>query len=118
MRVEVGCEFSYRAEVATHAVFQVEPRLDAGVRAIDERWTTTPQMGMSRYVDGFGNMCRRGTISAGLSSWRYNAMLDMPDQADPEDLGAAEVAAERLPDQVLVYTLPSRFCPSQELAAS
>ena len=116
MRINVGCEFSYRAEVATHGVFQVEPRLDAGVRAVDEQWTITPQIGMSRYLDGFGNMCRRSTLSAGLSSWRYSAVLDMPSEADPEDLNAAEVAAEFLPNEVLVHTLPSRFCPSQELA--
>ncbi len=116
MRVEVGCDFSYRAEVATHAVFQVEPRLDARIRAIDERWTKTPEAGMSRYVDGFSNMCRRTTISPGLSSWRYNAVLEVPGEADPECFDAPEVAAERLPDEALVFTLPSRFCPSQELA--
>jgi transglutaminase-like putative cysteine protease len=116
MRLEVGCEISYRAEVATHGVFQVEPRLDSGVRALNEQWTNTPQVGMSRYVDGFGNMCRRTTISAGLSSWRYNAMLELADELDPEDLEATEVPAEQLPDDALVYTLPSRFCPVQELA--
>jgi transglutaminase-like putative cysteine protease len=63
MRVQVGCEFTHRAEVATHAVIQVEPRLDGGIRAIEERWANLPQIGMSRYVDGFGNMCRRATIS-------------------------------------------------------
>ena len=63
MRVQVGCEFLYQAEVATHAVVQVEPRLDGQVRALDERWTNEPQIGMSRYLDGFGNVCRRTTIS-------------------------------------------------------
>lgn len=116
MRLEVGCEFSYRAEVATHGVFQVEPRLDSGIRAVDERWTNTPQMGMSRYVDGFGNMCRRTTLSVGLSSWRYSARLEVSDEVDPEDLDASEVAPEHLPDHALVFTLPSRFCPVQELA--
>lgn len=116
MRLEVGCEFSYRAEVATHGLFQVEPRLDEGVLAIYEQWTTTPQMGLARYVDSFGNMCRRTTISAGLSTWRYSAMLEVPDGIDLEELDAWEVPAEHLPDQALVFTLPSRFCPVQELA--
>jgi transglutaminase-like putative cysteine protease len=116
MRVQVGCEFLYRAEVATHAVIQVEPRLDGGVRALDERWATTPQIGMSRYVDGYGNMCRRATICPGVSSLRYAALLEVPDSSDLQRLDAVELAPEHLPDGVLVYTLPSRFCPSQELA--
>jgi transglutaminase-like putative cysteine protease len=116
MRVRVGCEFVHKAEVAAHAVIQVEPRLDGGVRALDERWSNTPQVGMSRYVDRHGNICRRATISPGVSSLRYDALLEVPDRSDPQRLDAAELTPEELPDEVLVYTLPSRFCPSQELA--
>ncbi len=116
MQLEVGCEFTYRADVATHAVFLVEPRFDLGPRALNEQWTTTPRVGMSRYVDGYGNMCRRSTLSSGLSSWRYSATIEVRDDADPEDIDAWEVAPGELPDGALVYTLPSRFCPVQELA--
>lgn len=116
MRVSVGCEFLYRADVPTHAVIQVEPRLDGGLRALEERWSNNPQIGMSRYVDNHGNICRRATLGAGTSSLRYNAVLEVPEASDACDLGAVEVAPDRLPDDVLVYTLPSRFCPSQELA--
>ena len=116
MRVQVGCEFVYDAEIATHAVIQVEPRLEHQVRVLDEQWSNMPQIGMSRYVDGFGNVCRRATIPSGLSSLRYNALLDMPRVQDPERLDAVEVPPQDLPDETLVYTLPSRFCPTQELA--
>jgi len=116
MRVRVGCQFIYAAEVATHAVVQVEPRLEGAVRALDERWTTTPQIAMSRYVDGYGNVCRRATISPGVSLLRFDAEVEVPDTADPQRLDAAELAPQDLPHEVLVYTLPSRFCPSDELA--
>jgi transglutaminase-like putative cysteine protease len=116
MRVRVGCEFSYRAEVPTHAVVQVEPRVEHGVLALDERWSNNPQVGMSRYIDGFGNLCRRTTISPGVSSLKYDALLEVPDALDPEQLDAAELAPGDLPDDALVFTLPSRYCPSHELA--
>jgi transglutaminase-like putative cysteine protease len=116
MRVKVGCEFRYNAEVATHAVIQVEPRLEGGVRALDEQWKNEPQVGMSRYVDGFGNVCRRATICPGVSSLRYDALLEVPDTSDPERLNAVEVDPRDLPDEALIFTLPSRYCPSQELA--
>lgn len=116
MRIQVGCEFLYRADVATHAVIQVEPRLEAGVRALEEQWSNDPPIGMARYVDNYGNLCRRATLVPGESSLRYHAVLEVPERPDPEDLDAAEVPPDRLPDEALVYTLPSRFCPSQELA--
>jgi transglutaminase-like putative cysteine protease len=116
MRVQVGCEFLYNAEVATHAVIQVEPRLDGGVLAFEEQWTNRPQIGMSRYMDGYGNLCRRATIAPGVSSLRYNAVIEVPDVHDAERLDAQEVPPDHLPDDALVYTLPSRFCPSQDLA--
>ena len=116
MQIRVGCEFVYQAEVATHAVIQVEPRLDGAVRALDEQWANTPQLAMSRYVDGFGNTCRRATLPVGPSSLRYDALLQVPDEPDPECLDAPEVAPEDLPDEALVFTLASTFCPTQELA--
>lgn len=116
MHLQVGCEFVYNAEVPTHAVIQVEPRLDGEVRALDERWVNVPLLAMSRYLDVYGNMCRRATIAAGVVSLHYEALLEVPDSADAEHLEAAEMPPADLPDDVLVYTLPSRFCPSQELA--
>jgi len=92
MRIRVGCEFQYRAEVATHAVIQVEPRLDDAVRFLDEQWANVPQLGMSRYVDGFGNTCRGATLPVGTSSLRYDALLQAPDKPDPECLDAPELA--------------------------
>lgn len=116
MRIQVGCEFVYQAEVPTHAVVQVEPRLEDGVRALEERWVTEPQIGLARYVDGFENVSRRTTLNSGTSSLRYDALLEVPDGPDPERLEAVEVPPEDLPDEALVFTLPSRYCPSYELA--
>lgn len=116
MRVQVGCEFTYQAEVPTHAVIQVEPRLEGSVVALDERWVNRPPMGMSRYVDGFGNVCRRATLPAGESSLRYDALLEVPAEPDPTAIDAAELTPAHFPDDVLVFTLPSRYCPSDQLA--
>jgi transglutaminase-like putative cysteine protease len=116
MQIRVGCEFVYQAEVATHAVIQVEPRLEGGVRALDEQWANVPQLAMSRYVDGFGNTCRRATLPVGHSSLRFDALLQVPDGPDPECFDAPEVSPEELPDEALLFTLASAFCPTQELA--
>ncbi len=116
MQIRVGCEFVYQVEVATHAILQVEPRLDGAVRVLEERWANEPQLAMSRYADGFGNICRRVTLPGGSPSLRYDALLQSPDEPDPEGLDAPEIAPKDLPDEALVFTLASTFCPTQELA--
>lgn len=116
MHIRVGCEFSYQAEVPTHAVIQVEPRLERAVRALDERWENVPVLPMSRYLDSFGNICRRTTLPAGDSRLRYDAQLEVPSVPDPQAPGLAEVPPAELPDDVLVYTLASLYCPTMELA--
>jgi len=115
MRVRVGCEFGYTAEIATHAVIQVEPKLDQGVLALHEQWTNDPLVGMARYVDSFGNVCRRATMPAGPSRLRYEGLLEVPPGADPQHPEAREMSPQELPDSVLMFTLPSRFCPSDVL---
>jgi transglutaminase-like putative cysteine protease len=116
MRVQVGCEFVYTAEVATHAVIQVEPKLERGVVALHEQWTNEPLVGMARYVDSFGNVCRRATMPVGPSRLRYQGLLEVPPDADRQQPGASEISPADLPDDVLMFTLPSRFCPSDDLA--
>jgi transglutaminase-like putative cysteine protease len=115
--VRVGCEFVHRAEMPTHAVLQVEPRIDAGFRVLDTHWDELSTAASRGYVDGFGNPCRRLTLPAGRSSTRFDAHTEVPPEADVVDHAAIEVAPEALPDAVLSYTLPSRFCPSDELGA-
>ena len=115
MQVRVGCEFVQRVAVPTHAILHVEPRLDAGIQILDESWDHEPQLMSDRYVDGFGNLCRRLTIPEGVSTLRYDCTVDVTAEPDPYAPDAPELAPEDLPADTLAYTLPSRFCPSDEL---
>ena len=76
MRVRVGCQFVHRTEAPVHAVLQVEPRLDAGLGIVEEHWENEPALPMSRYVDGFGNLCRRvseARSTATTCRWRISS---------------------------------------------
>jgi transglutaminase-like putative cysteine protease len=116
MRVRVGCEFVHQLERPIHAVIQVEPRLDARFRLRSERWSSEPELVTSRYMDALGNMCRRADLPEGRSLLRYDAVVDLTGDADPSWPAAPEMAATDLPDEALAFTLPSRLCPSDELA--
>lgn len=114
--VQVGCAFTWKSEVPTAAVVQVEPRRDAGYELIEESWTAEPAIDSRVYDDGFGNTCRRVTFPPGRLALRYDARIVVGDDRDDADAGAAELAPQDLPDDALVFTLPSRFCPSHLLA--
>jgi transglutaminase-like putative cysteine protease len=114
--VRVGCEFSYCAEVPTAAIVQVEPRSDRGPSLMREEWSTDPRLEDHSYRDAFGNSCRRLTLPPGATVLGYDAMVRVPDEPDRIDVTAEEIPPHLLPDDVLAFTVPSRFCLPDLLA--
>ena len=109
-QVRVGCEFRYTAEVETAAVFQVQPSGAAPVTVLRQGWETLPATDRHAYTDMYGNDCQRLSLPVGDTTLRYDAVVTVPDATEDVDLDASEVPAAHLPDDVLVYTLPSRYC--------
>jgi transglutaminase-like putative cysteine protease len=109
-RVRAGCEFVYVAAVDTPAVFQVEPLDAAPVSLVRREWSTEPATRIRRYADLYGNPCTRVMLPAGRSTLRFGASVLVPDATEDAGEGAPELPPDRLPDEVLIYTLPSRYC--------
>ena len=109
-RVRVGCEFRYAAEVRTAAIVQVQPRAAGPARVLRQGWQADPPAERHRYTDLYGNDCWRLTLPVGEATLRYDALVTVPDATEAVDLNAREVPAAELPDDTLVYTLPSRYC--------
>jgi transglutaminase-like putative cysteine protease len=107
--LRIGCEFDYDAAIRTSAVFQVRPLADPAVDVRHEQWTAEPEMTRHGYQDLYGNPCVRVVLPAGVSSLRYEALVGVPDAPEDADDDAAELTPEALPDDVLIYTLPSRY---------
>jgi transglutaminase-like putative cysteine protease len=115
VHLRVGCEFVHQLAAPVHAVLQVEPRLDGDFRIADERWDNEPLLPSARFVDSFGNLCRRLSLPAGRSVLRYDAVVEKSGDLDPIDTAARELSPSELPHEALEFTLPSRLCPSDEL---
>ncbi len=105
--VQIGCEFVYRAEVETSTVFQVAP-LGDGISG--EQFAFSPALDWHEYRDLYGNRCQRVVIPSGESQFTYRAVVDVADETEDFDPSAEEVRPHDLPDDVLVYTMPSRYC--------
>jgi transglutaminase-like putative cysteine protease len=113
--MHIGCQFEYSADHDVPAVVLVRPAGYDGVQLINEAWITTPPVPYHDYTDIYGNVCRRIVLPAGLNTIWYDANVETPGRAEDVDTSAAQTAVEDLPDDVLVYTLPSRFCLSDQL---
>ena len=110
VKLRVGCQFEYQGSDPTATAWQVRPRPDGRHDVIWESWTTTPQVACRSYLDSYGNRCDRLTMPAGLTTVRYEAVVETPDGVDERDETAREIPVDDLPDDTLIYLLPSRYC--------
>lgn len=111
----VGCEFQYESSGSTPAIAQVFPRPDGEHRVVAERIVLSSGAALREYRDTFGNRCGRFVIPEGLFSLRYDALVEIPGQPDIVVPDAPQVAIDHLPDEAMLFVLPSRYCPSDRL---
>jgi transglutaminase-like putative cysteine protease len=115
LRLKVGCEFGLETSRAVDAVMQVAPLPERDVRLDGEAWHTPA--GHHGYIDDHGNRCERLAVPPGSSRVAYEAEVTLTDPADALDTDASETPVTELPDEVLAYVLPSRFCLPDELGS-
>ncbi|MBD5654486.1 MAG: transglutaminase family protein [Candidatus Eremiobacteraeota bacterium] len=115
MRLRVGARFTLRSPQPTPGVFVIRPLLRGPERLISEHWESAPDTPFHDYTDVYANVCRRLTLPEGEYDLTYEAIVETPDQLDPYAPDANECMVADLPDDVLVYTLPSRYCLSDVL---
>src|SRR3954454_3816088 len=108
--VAIGCQFVHDSPADVPAIFQVEPRIDQDVVIRNARWRLEPERSTRSYADLYGNACRRLVLPAGRSLIGFDAVAVVPDAPEDIDRDAPELPPADLPEDVLVYTLPSRYC--------
>jgi transglutaminase-like putative cysteine protease len=116
MQIRVGCEFRYEGSWPTPAVMQVQPHQDAEHRILSEEWQLTPSLAMHSYSDLYRNICQRLILPVGEQVISYDATIEVSGQLDEVVPDAVQLPVEELPDDALIYTLPSRFCLSDTLS--
>ncbi|MGP6156408.1 MAG: transglutaminase-like domain-containing protein [Vulcanimicrobiaceae bacterium] len=116
IKLRLGCRFSFSSPGPAPSIFLVRPHSTDSRRIREEHWESEPFGSYRDYRDVYGNVCRRATLPAGRSVVRYDVVAETSREADPVDLAATEHRAAELPDDVLLYTLPSRYCLSDVLA--
>jgi transglutaminase-like putative cysteine protease len=115
MQVRVGCEFNFESDFPVPMLMLVRPRIDGQHRTVYESRWTEPAVELREYLDGFGNSCWRFMAPGGPITLRYDAVVDIAGEPDPVSPGADVVSVQDLPDDALVFTLPSRYVESDLL---
>ncbi len=113
LALTVGCRFLVHSVQPVAAILQVAPYAEPGVEIRSERWDTLA--GHHGYVDHYGNRCERFALGSGSSQVSYEAQAILLSAADLIAPETPETPVGSLPDEVLSFVMPSRFCLPDEL---
>ncbi|MGO9319209.1 MAG: transglutaminase-like domain-containing protein [Solirubrobacteraceae bacterium] len=113
LALTVGCEFGLLSVQPAAAIMQVAPCPQPGIAITGERWQTSAKH--HGYLDQYGNRCERFELATGDSHVTYEAQVLLTHPADLIEPNAAEIPVSSLPDEVLSFVMPSRFCLPDEL---
>jgi len=100
--------------VPTPLILMLRPRSGVQQWVAQEAYTLSPSVPVLEYTDIFGNLCQRLVAPAGPFSVHTAADVMTADVVD-EAAGAFFVEIQYLPDAVLMYLLPSRYCESDRV---
>lgn len=111
MWMRTTCNLEFQLEVDTPMIFMLRPRSGNDQWIAREAYTLTPSIPVVEYTDIFGNLCQRMVAPAGAFSVNTSADVKTVN-AVAQAPGANFEEIQNLPDPVLMYLLPSRYCES------
>jgi transglutaminase-like putative cysteine protease len=113
LALSVGCRFGLSSTQPAEAILQVAPCPAPGISIGGERWQSEAEH--HAYIDHYGNRCERFALASGDSQIGYEAQVVLMQAADAIEPDVPETPVALLPDEVLSYVMPSRFCLPDEL---
>jgi transglutaminase-like putative cysteine protease len=116
MKIKVGFEIAYTATQPTPMVTMLNIHPSRHADIIErEVIVTEPDVPIHFYRDSFDNICGRLIAPAGGVTFRGSALVRDPGLPDAVVPSAQQAPIEQLPDDVLLYLMPSRYCETDKL---
>ena len=113
-RMRIDCDLAYQVDGPTEFVFLIHATPGPNQVLIDEDLHIEPATDFRTYSDErSGNRFLRLQAQAGPLNLRYRATVDRLIEA--QDKNAQEVAVHDIPDNVLRFLMPTRYCESDHL---
>jgi transglutaminase-like putative cysteine protease len=111
MLIFFGYDISLRLEVETPVLFclRVHPSRREDI-VCGENFQIELQNAFEEYLNGFGNICGRVHCKPGIIRFVNQGIIRDSGQLDAYEPSAAPKEVSNLPQETLVYLLPSRYC--------
>jgi transglutaminase-like putative cysteine protease len=113
MWLRTSCDLTFDITVPTPFILMLRPRSGAQQWVAREEYRLVPNVPVYEFTDQYGNLCQRLVAPAGAFEIHTVADVMTADHVD-EAFGAPFVEIQELPDAVLGYLLPSRYCESEQ----
>ncbi len=111
MWLKIGCELTFELSVSTPFILMLRPRSGVKQWVAKDEFRISPNVSVFECSDVYGNLCQRLIAPPGKFEVFTSAEVRIADSLD-EAPGVAFIEIPYLPDSVLGYLLPSRYCES------
>lgn len=115
MWLQTSCSLTFDIAVPTPFVLMLRPRSGAQQWVAAEEYKLVPSVPALEFTDIYGNLCQRLVAPAGAFAVHTSAEVKTFDHADTAP-GAPFVEVQNLPDSVVNYLLPSRYCEADRFS--
>jgi transglutaminase-like putative cysteine protease len=111
MLIRVGCEiqFAFPEPTAVILMLSLHSTRAATIRK-HECLQVEPSVPLFEFYDMNGNRCGRTVVPSGLVTFRNDAIVEDCGLPDLQAPNALQVNVQDLPQEVLQFLLPSRYC--------
>jgi len=109
--LRTGCDITFDVSIDTPFILMLRPRSGPHQWVARESYTLKPSVPVVEYTDNYGNLCQRLIAPPGEFSIRTSADILTADGINVSP-GAPFDDVQNLPDAVLTYLLPTRYCES------
>jgi transglutaminase-like putative cysteine protease len=111
MWLRTSCNFSFDITAPVPFVLMLRPRSGAQQWVAREEYRLEPSVPVFEFTDHYGNLCQRLIAPTGVFGVYTSAEVMTADYVD-QAFGAPFIEVQNVPDDVLSYLLPSRYCES------
>jgi transglutaminase-like putative cysteine protease len=115
MKLKVACQLDYDSKENAPLILMLRPQNGSEQKLIEENYLLTPNIPITEYQDFYGNLCQRMIAPLGKLNIKTSSIFEVKGEFDT-NFEAAFVSVENLPNEAIIYTLPSRYCESDKLS--
>ena len=110
MWLSTSCTFKFHISDTTPFLFMIRPRGDLNQHITFEEFIIKPNIKITQFQDIYGNSYQRFVAPPGKLKVKSNARIKINENNNA--FGKEFIEINSLPENVLLYLLPSRYCES------